>query len=110
MGEQTEVFKSMTTVLDDVENGGDPSEAAEKLTTLGEQLKQLKIRLSELDYSEDQASGDGIADRENFADAAAAFQMAQQKLFMSGKLTPEITKALTAHLNSAPMPGEGTPE
>ena len=110
MGEQTAVFNSMTSVLTEAEQGGDPSEAAKKLASLGEELKQLKIRLSELDYSRDQVSEGGIADREDFADATAAFHKAQQKLFTSGKLTPEIDKALGAHRNTAPMPGEGTTE
>ena len=109
MGEQTEVYKSMTAVLTEAEQGGDPSDAAQKLASLAEELKQLKVQLSEQGYTYDQVNEEGIADIEDFAKATAAFEMAQQKLFMSGKLTPEIDKALGAHRNSAPMPGEGTP-
>jgi len=107
MKDQTAVFEKMTVILDEVNGGSDPVKAAEELTALGEELKGLKIRLAGLTPSErDDAEWDAAYDGD-FADAFASFQKAQQTLFMSGKLTPEINRALTAHLNPAPMPGEG---
>ena len=47
MKEQTRVFNEMTAVINEVAEGGDQNEAAEKIAALGGELKQLKIQLAE---------------------------------------------------------------
>ena len=94
-------------VLDAVAEGENSSVAADQITELGKELKELKVKLSGLAYANDQADEGVSLVRENFLDATAALQQAQQRAFMSGNLTPEINRALIAHHNSAPMPSEG---
>ena len=105
--EQTRVFSEMTMVLSEVANGGDRDSATLKISELGEELKQLKIRLAaslqELKPS-DRAS---ISGQTEFLEATAAFQKAQESLFRSGRNTHELEKALITHHNPAPLIGEG---
>ena len=109
MTAQTAVFEKMTTILNEVTEGSDPEQAAQGLTALGEELKDLKIRLRALDSSgKDEAEGIAAYDYD-FALATQAYEQARQKVFMSGHLTPEINRAIMAHHNPAPMSGEGTP-
>ncbi|MGD1978095.1 MAG: hypothetical protein PVJ98_01775 [Akkermansiaceae bacterium] len=105
--EQTRVFSEMTAILTSVKEGGDPAKAAEELTALGEELKALKIRMAAIERPET-AEGEVLPQQDEFIKATMAFQKAQQELFMSGKLTPEINRAIMAHHNAAPMPGEGS--
>jgi hypothetical protein len=44
--EQTRVFSEMTMAISDVANGGNREAATLKISELGEELKQLKIRLA----------------------------------------------------------------
>ncbi|MFT6863404.1 MAG: hypothetical protein ACJAVK_001965 [Akkermansiaceae bacterium] len=109
LDEQTKVFTEMASLLDQVEQGGDPLKAAQSLTVLGEELKELKIKTAAIDHSKSVASGKLLPQHDEFLKAFAAYHKAQQELFLSGKLTPEIKRAIMAHHNPAPMPGEGTP-
>lgn len=109
MTEQTAVFEKMAAILNDVAEGSDPDQAVEKLTLLGKELKDLKIRLRSLESSEKDEAEGIAAYNADFAQATQTYEQARQKLAMAGKLTPEINRALMAHHNPAPMPGEGAP-
>ena len=109
LDEQAEIFTKMTHLLDQVKEGGDPLKAAEALSVLGEELKQLKIKTAAIDHSEMVASGEILPQQKEFLEATAAFHKAQTDLSQLGKLTPEINRAIMAHHNPAPMTGEGTP-
>tara|TARA_B110000881_G_C18581073_1_gene521751 strand:+ start:1201 stop:1659 length:459 start_codon:yes stop_codon:yes gene_type:complete len=110
MKEQTRVFNEMTAVINEVAEGGDQNEAAEKITALGGELKQLKIQLAEALSERKDEDRANVAGQSKFSEATAAFQNAQEKLFQSGRNTYELAKALTAHHNPTPMSGEGSSE
>ncbi|MDG2400817.1 MAG: hypothetical protein P8M04_09610 [Akkermansiaceae bacterium] len=105
--EQTRVFSEMTEVLSEVANGGDREAATLKIRELGEELKQLKIRLAASLKKLEPSDRASIAGQTEFLEATAAFQKAQEALFRSGRNTHELAKALTTHHNPAPLIGEG---
>lgn len=109
MEEQTRVFNEMAEVLEKVADGGDPKAAAEKLTSLGEELKKLKIKLSETKDIREKGR-EQILDLSDFQKAAARREEAFSNVFRSGKMTRELERAIMAHHNPAPMKGEGTTE
>ena len=106
MKEQTRVFHEMTALVNQVADGGDQETAAKELTALGNELKELKIRLAALDHTEEK-NRDEVLDLSEFSEATAAYQKAQENLFRSGRNTQELARALIAHHNPAPMTGEG---
>ena len=110
MKDQTRVFNEMTAAIDKVADGGDQKAAAEKITALGGELKQLKIKLAEVLSERKKEDRVTVAGQSEFSEATSALQQAREKLFRSGRNTHELSKALTAHHNPAPMTGEGTPE
>jgi hypothetical protein len=97
----------MTEVLSEVANGGDREAATLKIRELGEELKQLKIRLATSLKKLEPSDRASIAGQTDFLEATAAFQKAQESLFRSGRNTHELAKALTTHHNPAPLIGEG---
>lgn len=107
LDEQTRIFSEMTTILTSIQEGSDPEKAAAQLTNLAKDLKALKIELQAIEPPET-AEGGVLPQQEAFIEATLAFQKAQQDLFMSGKLTPEISRAIMAHHNAAPLKGEGS--
>ena len=109
MAEQTRVFNEMADVLDEVAEGGDSKAAAEKLTLLGEELKNLKIKLSETKDLREEGREE-ILDLTDYQKATARRQEAFSNVLRSGKMTPELERAIMAHHNPAPMKGEGTKE
>jgi hypothetical protein len=109
MNEQTRIFNEMADVINQVAEGGDQEAAAQKITSLGKELKALKVRLAEALSERKNEELKSVAGKETFFDATAAYQKAQENLFRSGRNTAEFTKALAAHHNLAPMTGEGTP-
>ncbi len=96
----------MAAVLDKVAMGGDETEAVVKLEELGERLKQLKIDLSRF-QKEDERVRESVGGYEGIARGGMELQEAKEKLFQKGRFTPEIGRALMAHHNPDPMPGEG---
>lgn len=110
MEEQTRVFNEMTAVINEVAEGGDQKAAAEKLTALGGELKELKIKLAEVLNERNEDDRANIAGQPGFLEATAAHQKAREKLLSSGRNTLELSKALISHHNPAPMTGEGSPE
>jgi hypothetical protein len=109
MAEQVRVFEEMAVVLNEVAAGGDQGEAAEKLTRLGKELKDLKARLSENEELKEGATPE-ILDLSDFQKATAARQEAFENVLRSVKMTPELQRSLMAHHNPAPLPGEGAPK
>lgn len=110
MAEQARVHREMATVFNEVAEGGDQKEAAAQLTELGEELKALKVKLANIDDLKDQGREE-ILDLQEFSEATAARQEAFNKIVRSSvTITPELQRALMAHHNPAPMPGEGSPE
>lgn len=93
--------------ISDVANGGNREAATLKISELGEELKQLKIRLAASLEKLEPSDRAGISGQKNFLEATAAFQKAQESLFLSGRNTHELEKALLTHHNPAPLIGEG---
>ena len=106
MEDQTRVFTEMAALVNGVAEGGDQQEAAQKLTELQSELKDLKIRLANLGHTQEE-NRQQILDLSTFSEATAAYQKAQEKLFLSGRNTQELARAMTVHHNPAPMIGEG---
>jgi hypothetical protein len=105
--EQTRVFSEMSMVISEVANGGNREAATLKIGELGEELKQLKIRLAASLEKLEPSDRAGISGQKQFLEATAAFQKAQESLFLSGRNTHELEKALLTHHNPAPLIGEG---
>lgn len=107
---QTAIFKEMTVILVELPVTQDPEKATQRLTVLGEELKALKVQLASM--LSKQPGSERVASpavRQSFLEATSAFQVAQKELYLAGGLTPEINRALLAHHNPGPMPGEGNP-
>jgi cob(I)alamin adenosyltransferase len=107
MAEQTRVFNEMADLLNEVAEGADPMIAAEQLSLLGEELKSLKIKLSQTQDLREEGRDEivGLAD---FQKATARRAEAFSHVLRSGKMTRELERAIMAHHNPAPMKGEGT--
>ena len=110
LDEQARILREMAVLMDSVSNGGDPQAAATQLTALGEELKANKIAMHELGLSQDTEAQQVRAQQQTNLDAMSEYMKAQNKLFISGKQAPEIQRALMAHHNPSPMPGEGSSE
>ena len=109
MAEQTRIFNEMADVLNRVAEGGDSAAAAEKLTLLGEELKNLKIKLSETKDLREEGREE-ILDLSDFQEAIARRHDAFSNVLRSGKMTRELERAIMAHHNPAPIKGEGNTE
>lgn len=110
MKEQTRIFNEMAGIVSEVAEKGDQNGAAQKITVLAEELKQLKIKMSDVLIERKEEDLAAITSQPEFLEANAAFQEAQTKLFQSGRNTHELAKALVAHHNPAPLVGEGKTE
>jgi hypothetical protein len=100
----------MAGIVSEVAEKGDQNGAAQKITVLAEELKQLKIKMSDVLIERKEEDLAAITSQPEFLEANAAFQEAQTKLFQSGRNTHELAKALVAHHNPAPLVGEGKTE
>jgi len=109
MAEQARVFREMATTLNKAAESDEPEAVAEELTRRGNELKELKIRLSAVDDLKEEGREELLQHRD-YGEALAAWEKARNDFIRSGKLTPELQRAFMAHHNPAPMPGEGSPD
>ena len=96
ISDQLQHWEQISTVLDGVSSGGDPAEAAQRLTTLsegGQAIMERKRQLfAKLDPTEAEALEELFAERQSAA--LKRLTEAIQKLEQSGRATDEIAEAI----------------
>ena len=96
MEDQLDYIEEMASVLDDVSEGGNASDAAEKIKALGKEGDEFMERKKELFADADPEALDKLTKKyaKRSQESARMLMLSIQKLEKSGRATPELKDAI----------------